>query len=335
MMDYYQELGIGPLASPDEIRHAYRHVARLLHPDHCRDEQSRRLAELQMRRLNGLLRVLTNPADRENYDRSLLSVLPQPCGTPRKLRRTAPRWVWPLLGAVLVVGAFCSLRLAPRPLPATIGKQEAIPAPAAPAVKPKPTRMRLQAVRVKTSRAAQAEKEGVPVDRPSAQAGTPDHGGSAPSPVTANLVTAEPPPAPPAPTQGGEPPAQTLPSPSSGSMAGRWLFVATRETTSAGLYPPEYIELQVIEAAGAFRGRYRARYHVADKAISPTVAFEFEGRGTDREARLPWTGPGGARGDLRMLLLENGALEVTWEASRLGAELGLISGTATLVRVQD
>jgi hypothetical protein len=101
------------------------------------------------------------------------------------------------------------------------------------------------------------------------------------------------------------------------------------------LYPPEYIELRVMEDAGVLRGRYRARYRVVDKAISPTVAFEFEGPGSDGEAKLPWTGAGGAKGEVTMRLLESGALEVTWEASRMGAELGLISGRATLVRRLD
>jgi hypothetical protein len=36
-----------------------------------------------------------------------------------------------------------------------------------------------------------------------------------------------------------------------------------------------------------------------------------------------------------MRLLESGALEVTWQANRMGADLGLISGTATLVRKLD
>jgi hypothetical protein len=125
------------------------------------------------------------------------------------------------------------------------------------------------------------------------------------------------------------------PAPASLSIAGNWLFVSTPDTKSAGLYPPEYIELRVMEEAGVLRGRYRARYRVADKAISPMVAFEFEGRGSNDEAKLPWTGAGGAKGEVTMRLLENGALEVTWEANRMGAELGLISGTATLLRRLD
>jgi hypothetical protein len=144
----------------------------------------------------------------------------------------------------------------------------------------------------------------------------------------------------PAPARGMTPPvanpvAALGPALASPSIAGNWLFVGASDTKSDGLYPPEYIELRVMEEAGVLRGRYRARYRVADKAISPTVAFEFEGRGSNDEAKLPWTGAGGAKGEVTMRLLESGALEVTWEASRMGAELGLISGTATLVRRLD
>jgi hypothetical protein len=118
-------------------------------------------------------------------------------------------------------------------------------------------------------------------------------------------------------------------------MAGNWLFVPAPDTKAAGLYPPEYIELRVMDDGGMLRGRYRARYRVSDRAISPTVAFEFEGRGLPGEAKLPWIGAGGAQGEITMRLLESGALEVTWQANRMGADLGLISGTATLVRKLD
>jgi hypothetical protein len=82
-------------------------------------------------------------------------------------------------------------------------------------------------------------------------------------------------------------------------------------------------------------GRYKARYRVTDRAISPNVTFEFEGRAGESDARLPWTGPSGAHGEVTLHLLTTGALEVTWVVSQLGGELGLISGTATLVRKMD
>ena len=79
------------------------------------------------------------------------------------------------------------------------------------------------------------------------------------------------------------------------------------------------------------RGRYRARYRVTDRAISPNVAFQFVGRTPPEGGVLPWRGAGGSQGAVTLRLLANGHLQVAWEADRPG-ELGLISGAATLVR---
>jgi hypothetical protein len=86
------------------------------------------------------------------------------------------------------------------------------------------------------------------------------------------------------------------------------------------------------ETRGRLYGRYRARYRITDQAISPNVAFEFEGTPRMPSATLPWSGSGGSRGEITLTLRDNGTLEVTWVAKRLGKELGLISGSATLVR---
>jgi hypothetical protein len=118
-------------------------------------------------------------------------------------------------------------------------------------------------------------------------------------------------------------------------LGGDWFFVPSPRMKNSGLYPPEYIELRVTEGSGILHGRYRARYQVADQAISPTVAFQFEGPAGVDGASLPWRGAGGATGQVTLRLLTSGAMEVTWVASRLGEELGLISGTATLVRKLD
>ena len=79
------------------------------------------------------------------------------------------------------------------------------------------------------------------------------------------------------------------------------------------------------------RGRYRARYRITDRAISPNVTFEFAGHG----ATIPWRGPGGAQGEITLRLLPGGALEVSWVANQIGTAMDLISGTATLVRKLD
>ena len=70
-MNYYEELGLTESASVEEIRRAYKSLARLLHPDHQREEQLRKVAGLQMRRLNEILAVLNDPLRREKYDASI------------------------------------------------------------------------------------------------------------------------------------------------------------------------------------------------------------------------------------------------------------------------
>ena len=61
-MTYYEELGLGADATIEQIRQAYRHLARLLHPDQQADETLRRLAESQMKRLNSIHKTLTEPS---------------------------------------------------------------------------------------------------------------------------------------------------------------------------------------------------------------------------------------------------------------------------------
>ena len=55
----------------DEIRQAYRNVARLLHPDRQQKPEIRRLAESQMTRLNGIVETLTDSSRRRIYDAQL------------------------------------------------------------------------------------------------------------------------------------------------------------------------------------------------------------------------------------------------------------------------
>ena len=116
-----------------------------------------------------------------------------------------------------------------------------------------------------------------------------------------------------------------------GNPPGEGPGVPSAATVNGG-YPPEYIELRLRELEGVMRGSYRARYRVNDRAISPNVAFQFEGRSGAEGGVLPWRGPGGSQGEVTLRLLANGNLQVEWEADRLGEELGLISGAATLVR---
>jgi molecular chaperone DnaJ len=61
---YYEILGIARDASDREIKHAYRTLARILHPDICREAG----AEDRFKRINEAYRVLSNPVERSRYD---------------------------------------------------------------------------------------------------------------------------------------------------------------------------------------------------------------------------------------------------------------------------
>ena len=308
-MTYYEELGILPSASVEEIRHAYRRLVRLVHPDQCTDEETRRLAELQMMRLNGVLAVLTDDVQRAKYDVSL---------TAGRALPYSRRSVWVLirqrefvygLGAVLVLGM--ALILWPR-RPAT-PTPLAAPVSQTPSAAP-PKKPRYQQPRPRPQLIVSVAR---PASLPDAPAMAPTPSPPEPQPVLPiEPVTS---PAPPA--------ESSLPA----TLTGRWLFVPSLSKGHVG-YPPEYIELRLTESAGVLHGRYQARYRVTDRAISPNVAFRFDGHAGAEGGLLPWHGPAGAQGEITLHLLPTGNLEVDWVAHQLGQEMALISGTATLVR---
>src|SRR6266536_368546 len=99
-MDYYEEFGVERTAGREEIRQAYKRLVRLLHPDQCRDNEVRRLADLQMKRLNGILQKLTDPVERTRYDVQLLEPPQAPPNRPPRHGRP-PVWFW--ICAVMMV----------------------------------------------------------------------------------------------------------------------------------------------------------------------------------------------------------------------------------------
>jgi len=88
----------------------------------------------------------------------------------------------------------------------------------------------------------------------------------------------------------------------------------------------------VFEDGENLRGRYRARYVVPDRAISPEVAFTFQGTAGSTVAELPWVSGGGAEGSIRLELLSENKLDVKWFARNPGKSMGLAYGQAVLVR---
>jgi curved DNA-binding protein len=63
--DYYQTLGVERTASADEIKKAFRKLARLHHPDVAKDKKA---GEIKFKEINEAYEVLSDPANRKKYD---------------------------------------------------------------------------------------------------------------------------------------------------------------------------------------------------------------------------------------------------------------------------
>src|SRR5579863_9104352 len=88
---YYDELGVAPTASPEQIRDAFRLFVRLLHPDQQTDPQLKEIAEKQMRKLNRIYDVLSDPEGRRRYDEILNGLYAADHFECSFSRRQAPR----------------------------------------------------------------------------------------------------------------------------------------------------------------------------------------------------------------------------------------------------
>ncbi len=354
---YYDELGVAPNASPEEIRAAFRALARLLHPDQQTDPLLKDMAEKQMRRLNPIYTALNDPLRRKIYDEDLEDgfaptiVVGQ--APPRDLRRLASRGIW--IATIIISAGFLFWFASENPIlpvfhdrDARASEPDASELRTAPALVSDPNSpaevVRLRAeLRLRTQQRDAALKELGRIPAPVAATETPGSSipsaqRSTPSRSLPAMTMTELPVAPKISTALVAPPRGTESAGTGKRLAGFWFYVkplAGQNNKNKTLYPPEFIEATLTEANGVLNGKYRSRFQIVDRAISPDVNFTFTGTPDGSTVTAPWTGPGGARGEVTLKLMPDSTLQVDWAASEIGSQMGLVSGTAVLSRRLD
>ncbi len=361
-INYYEALGVAPDASAQEIRDAFRLHVRLLHPDQQSDPLLKDLAEKQMRKVNRVYAVLSDPDRRDAYDLAMQGV-PQgpPILTPAphsEFRRVAAKAPW---AAAILVSAGVLIWLAYDATPGTQNRsfdpgtvmansaspatQAAPPPQAGHTTMPESASVRIARLEA-ALRTAETQRDAalrelaklrstpeiLTTETPVAQTTRPAAVTPAPSPP----VTA------PAAVSKVQPPAAVIASaapprvlhPPNRRLAGFWFYAippAGQQNKNQALYLPEFIEATITEDNGAIHGRYRSRFVIVDRAIPPDVNFTFTGTLNGTQCTCQWTGGGGARGEVTLKLTGDNSMKVDWAATDLGS-LGLASGTAILTR---
>jgi curved DNA-binding protein CbpA len=309
MMNFYEEFGVRNDAPVEEIRQAYKTLARVLHPDGQTDEKLRAAAVCQMKRLHEIVGILMDPQKRRAYDESLSAVYSAPVyqwAPPSQpfvdlrdkfdLAQSVLRhWFWILIAAVIFGSGFWYLT-ARVPTLAEF-------APGQPSV------------------AAQPDETGPSPQPAGLSAGLPaGTGGTAPPEKVRSAV--QPPPS----------GFQQAPDATASLFAGDWLY------TSAAMHSvrqraPLFIDFRLVEKNGMLNGDYRARYEVPRQPASQSVMLQVRGKSpAGASATLAWTSDDGAGGEMDLFLDTPDSLQVTWWTTKLGRRTDLSSDAATLRR---
>jgi len=354
---YYEELGVAPDASPEQIHDSFRSLVRLLHPDQQTDPQLKEIAERQMRKINRIYAVLSDPDRRRRYDDSLEEDHRPPTiifnpSSEVNVRRLMSRLVWVGAGLVGVVVLIWLASSGPAAQPVR-GRERVGNAPrgGSPGTSVGDLVAENEQLRSDLS-VAQTERDaairqlrrsrGFEAKNP----GPAETHSEEPLPVRPALplstaVTELPSPmkpaAPPPPSRPfRDTPVRPAAAPVQ-SFAGFWFYSrgAQGAHNNAALYPPEFIEATIDELGGVVTGKYRARYEIVDRAIPPDVNFEFSGTANGPVVVCPWTGPGGAKGQITLKITTDNVMQVDWNTSSLGSMQGLVAGTAKLTRRID
>ena len=356
---YYEELGVENTASSDEIRDAFRSLARLLHPDQQTDPQLRETAERQMRKLNRVHSVLSDSGRRTAYDKSLQGSRAAPIivfsGSDGNLKRLLVR---ASALAAVIFGSFLLIWFMVTSNNPEVRGQDA----RGPSIGKtgyngfngdnsdvesgdQISRLRDQLRAAETERDSALEqlsrvgwKQTDPNPPPHSggrriapSTGTPSETASAAATAPTDLPSATGS----APTLSESDTSANEPTFTASRFAGLWVYANANGTASPGgksQYPPEFIQVTMTERNGALHGQYHSRYQVLDHAISPDVDFIFNGTPSGTALDCAWQGPGGARGHLTLKLLFASTVEIAWSTTELGSQQWLKNGTATLIR---
>ncbi len=336
---YYEELGVENTASADEIREAFRALVRLLHPDQQSDPLLKQTAERQMRKLNRIHAVLSDPARRTAYDDSLNSSRNAPIivfsGSDVTLKKLIVRGgaiAGIVFGTVLLIWFMItsSNNSEVRSLDtrgASSGRNGEGPEDPGEQI----AHLREQLRTAETERDSALEQLG---RRPrkilDETSDGKTHAASSPPVVNTAALTE-------LPASSGQ--AQTAATSgdqgiAATQFAGQWVFAKAGSASPGGKsqYPPEFIEVTVTERNGTLHGQYHSRYQVLDHAISPDVDFIFDGTPNGSALKCAWQGPGGAKGRMTLKLIPTSTAEIAWNATELGSQQWLVNGSATLVR---
>ena len=322
---YYEELGVEATASVEQVRETYRSLVRLLHPDQQTDPQLKAIAETQMRKLNRIHAVLSDPVKRAQYDTHLRGAGERPTlvmsdEAAARLRSWARRAVIVTAFIAVVGGVIWTTGGAMRDV-----REE--PADALPAA------MKSAAVtdidHPDEVEQLRAEVRTLETERNRALEELARlRGGTAPgaAPARRDVATLTSLPSETAPARPAAPPRS--------AFGGTWYWTRAMQTSTEGRgsYPPDFIEATLTETNGVIKGAYHARYRVPDASINPDVSFEFAATLAGPILICPWTGPGGARGEVMVRQTSKDSLQMDWTANELGAKQRVSTGSAVLAR---
>jgi curved DNA-binding protein CbpA len=323
-ISFYDELGVEQSATADGIRETYRSLVRLLHPDQQTDPQLKSVAEAQMRKLNRIYAVLSDPEKRAKYDALLQGAAEPPTlvlsdETAALARRWGRRIGLGLLAGAVVAGIIYSMNGSGRDAddPAvSLNKRSIAKATGSTASDQtdelQQLRSEVHALETERNRALEELAR--------------LRGGMAPP--AARPDRAEP-------TRSPQPPASSVvTSLPRSNFGGVWYWTRSMQPSSElrGSYQPESIDVTLTENNGVIRGSYRAKYKVPDSSINPDVNFEFAATLAGPILICPWTGPEGARGEVMVRQTSANSLQVDWTANELGARQRVSTGSAVLAR---